>query len=79
VLDRIDREGEAVVLVGRRVVRLSVLAVGLLDACPDWTEQSELTDTALLLFGSPPEGLDPHRATVTALLALRDQGLVELD
>lgn len=78
VLDRVDRQGEAVVLVGRDVVRLSPLAVELVDHCAEWTDTSELARAVVARFGPPPEGVDPTAATVDALTALQDQGLVEL-
>jgi hypothetical protein len=78
VTDRIDRHGEAVVLVGREVVRLSPLAVELVDRCSDWTDDGDLTQAALDRFGPPPEGVDPRAATLEALTALRDRGVLEL-
>lgn len=78
VLDRVDRDGEAVVLVGREVVRLSPLAVRLLDECSEWTDQVSLTAALLQAFGEPPAGVDPQAATVEALTTLGAQGLVEL-
>ena len=77
--DRVDRDGEAVLLVDREVVRISALATALLDACVDWTPVSELAETLLTEFGPTPEGVDPLAATEAALVTLRDQGLVELD
>lgn len=77
--DRVDRDGEAVLLVGREVVRLSALATTVFDSCPDWTPVSELAGVLLVAFGPTPEGVDPVAATEAALLTLRDQGLVELD
>jgi hypothetical protein len=79
VLDRVDRQGEAVVLIEREVVRLSPLAVELVDRCDEWTEASDLTSAVVARFGPPPEGVDPAVATVEALTALHGRGLVELD
>ena len=78
-VDRVDRHGEAVVLVGRDVVRLSALATTLLDSCPDWTPTSELVEALLATFGPTPEGVDAVVATDAALRTLAAQGLVELD
>lgn len=78
VLDRVDRQGQAVVLVDRDVVRLSPLAVELVDRCAEWTEESDLTLAMVARFGPPPEGVDPTVATVAALRALHDRGLVDL-
>ncbi|WP_195908194.1 hypothetical protein [Nostocoides sp. HKS02] len=78
MLDRVDREGEAVVLVDRQVVHLSALAVVLLDACADWTEVSQLVEVAVARCGPTPEGVDPREATAAALSELHDQGLVDL-
>lgn len=78
VQDRIDRDGEAVVLVDRQVVRLSPLAVVLMDCCSDWTDVGDLTQAALDRFGPPPVEVDPRVATLEALTALRDQGVLEL-
>ncbi len=77
-VDRVDRDGEAVVLVGRDVVRLSALATTLLDSCVDWTPVPELVEVLLAAFGSTPEGVDPAAATDGALRTLATQGLVEL-
>ena len=76
--DRVDRDGEAVLLVGREVVRLSALATTLVDSCPDWTPVSELVDVLLAAFGPTPEGVDPAAATEVALRTLANQGLLEL-
>jgi hypothetical protein len=76
--DRVDRDGEAVLLVDREVVRISALATALLDACVEWTPAAELAATLLAEFGPTPEGVDPITATEAALVTLRDQGLVEL-
>jgi hypothetical protein len=76
--DRVDRQGEAVVLVDREVVRLSPLAVELVDRCAEWTDESDLAGAVVARFGPPPEGVDPTLATVEALRALHDRGVVEL-
>jgi len=77
--DRVDRDGEAVLLVGREVVRLSALATTLIDACTEWTPASELVEVLLAAFGPTPEGVDAVVATEVALRTLADQGLVERD
>ena len=76
--DRVDRDGEAVLLVGREVVRLSALATTLVDSFPDWTPVSALVDVLLTAFGPTPEGVDPAAATEVALRTLANQGLLEL-
>jgi hypothetical protein len=78
VLDRVERGGESVVLVGRQVVRLSALATALVLACGDWCTVEELTGELVAQFGDPPSG-DARSVTAAALPDLRDQGLVELD
>ena len=78
VLDRVDRDGEAVVLLGRQVVRLSPLAAAVLDACEEWRGVEELAGQLVAQFGDPPSG-DARSMTTAALTELRDQGLVELD
>lgn len=78
VADRVDRDGEAVVLLGRGVVRLSALGTTLLDACAEWTTSDELTEVLVRAFGSPPAGQDPAEGTRAALRSLASQGLVEL-
>ena len=78
VADRVDRDGAAVVLVGRAVVRLSPLATTLLDLCADWTELPALTEALVERFGDAPDGADPAAATLAALTTLRDLGLVDL-
>jgi len=79
VLDRVDRSGEAVVLVGRRVVRLSPLAVSLLDGCEDWTSDVTLAGALVARFGPPPGGQTPLESTRVALRDLEAEGLVECD
>lgn len=76
VTDRVDRDGAAVVLVGRSVVRLSPLATHLFDGCATWTDLDALTDHLVTQFG-PPVGDDPRRATASAIDALVAQGLLE--
>ena len=76
VLDRVDHEGECVVLVGDQVVRLSALATALLDACPDWREVDWLADRLDQEFGPPPDG-DSRAATRILLAELAGLGLVE--
>ena len=77
VADRVDRDGESVVLVGREVVRLSALATTLLDACVDWTEEELLVPVLLDRFGPPPEGGDPAALVEDALATLARHGLVD--
>ncbi|MFC8501951.1 hypothetical protein ACFUC1_06295 [Pedococcus sp. NPDC057267] len=77
VADRVDRDGESVVLVGREVVRLSALATTLLDACPDWTEEERLVAVLVERFGAPPGGDDPAVLVARALDTLTGHGLVE--
>jgi Coenzyme PQQ synthesis protein D (PqqD) len=77
VLDRVERDGESVVLAGRQVVRLSALATALLDACRDWCVIEDLAGELVAQFGDPPWG-DARSVTAAALTELRDQGLVEL-
>ncbi len=79
MLDRVDRAGEAVVLVGRRVVRLSPLAVSLLDGCEDWTADVTLASALVAQFGTPPGGQTPLESTQAALRDLEAEGLVECD
>jgi hypothetical protein len=76
-VDRVVREGESVVLVGREVIRLSALATHLLDRCADWTDLDDLTSALLTEFGSTPEGVDPRAATEAAVTTLALQGLLE--
>ena len=76
-LDRVDREGGAVVLVGRQVVRLSALATAVLDACPEWCAVENLAGALVTQFGEPPSD-DARSVTEAVLMELRDQGLVEL-
>jgi hypothetical protein len=76
-VDRVVREGESVVLVGREVIRLSALATHLLDRCADWTDLDDLTSAVLTEFGDTPEGVDPRAATEAAVTTLALQGLLE--
>lgn len=78
VTDRVDRDGEAVVLAGRQVVRLSALATAVVDACAEWRDLDALTEVLVAQFGEPPDD-DVRSRTAAALTELRDQGLVELD
>jgi hypothetical protein len=78
----VDRCGESVVLVDRRVVRLSPLAVtllDLLDARDEWALDHELAGELVDRFGVPPEGRTPLESTRTALRDLEAEGLVDLD
>ena len=77
VVDRVVREGESVVLLGREVIRLSALATHLLDRCADWTDLDDLTAALLAEFGDTPPGVDPLAATEAAVSTLAEQGLVE--
>lgn len=77
VVDRVVRDGESVVLVGREVIRLSALATHLLERCADWTDLDDLTSALLAEFGSTPEGVDAHAATEAAVTTLAEQGLLE--
>ena len=85
MLDRVDRCGESVVLVDRRVVRLSPLAVtlldllDLLDAHDGWVPDHELAGGLVARFGTPPEGHLPLESTRTALRDLQGEGLVDLE
>jgi hypothetical protein len=79
VQDRVDRDDEAVVLVDRRVVRLSPLAVALVDACgAGWAEDADLAEALVSRFGMPPGGGSPLEATRAALRDLADEGVVDL-
>jgi hypothetical protein len=78
VLDRVDRDGEAAVLVDRRVVRLSPLAVALVDACPDWVPDDELAAVLVARFGQPQDAGSALESTRAALRDLAAQGLVDL-
>lgn len=85
-VERLDRDGEAVALVGTAVVRLSALAVVVLDTC--WPASVRVEDLAAVLverFGQPGDGAetdgtsgDAVAATLEVLEALAAQGLVEL-
>lgn len=77
VADRVDRDGESVVLVGHEVVRLSALATALLDACAEWTEEERLVSLLVDRFGAPPGGGDPAVLVSGALTTLATHGLVE--
>ncbi|GAB3433736.1 hypothetical protein GCM10027517_00990 [Phycicoccus ginsengisoli] len=77
VADRVDRDGESVVLVGREVVRLSALATTLLDSCSEWTEEERLVTVLVDRFGAPPEGGDAAVLVSEALATLTRHGLVE--
>jgi hypothetical protein len=78
VVDRVVRDGESVVLVGREVIRLSALATHLLDRCADWTDLDDLTAALLAEFGNTPPGVEPRAATEAAVTTLAEQGLVDL-
>jgi hypothetical protein len=78
VADRVERDGESVVLVDRQVVRLSELATALLELCAEWATPHELAGGLLDRVGEPPAGVDPVVAVESALRALHDEGLVEL-
>jgi hypothetical protein len=67
-----------VVLVDRQVVRLSGLAVALLDGCAGWTDEDALAAQLVNRFGEPSDGASPLERTRTALSDLAAQGLVDL-
>lgn len=75
--DRVDRDGEALVLVGDRAVRLSAVATAVVDACPDWTDVDDLAARLVSRFGPPP-GADAAPVTRAVLTELAQEGLVEL-
>lgn len=77
VADRVDRDGESVVLVGREVVRLSALATALLDECWGWAEEERLVAVLVERFGAPPGGGDPAALVAEALATLGEHRLVE--
>jgi hypothetical protein len=79
VTDRVDRDGECVVLVGDTVVRLSALATLLLDGCEDWTGVDVLTEQLVAQLGRPPDGADPRRVVEDAVDSLVARGLLERD
>lgn len=78
VQDEVIRDGESVVLLGRQVIRLSVLGTTLLELCHDWRNAEELAHVLTERHGEPPAGFDAAAMTVAALRALHEQGLVEL-
>jgi hypothetical protein len=75
--DRVDRGGEAVVLVGDQVVRLSALATALLDAATDWCDEEELVRALVARFGEPSDGPDAQELTRRAVDDLESRGLLE--
>jgi hypothetical protein len=77
--DRIDHEGEAVVLVGAQVVRLSALATTVLDLAATWLEEGDLAARLVATHGPPPAGADPQTATRAVLEQLVAHGLLERD
>ena len=77
VTDRVDSDGESLVLVGNTVVRLSPLATRLLDHCEDWTEVRVLAERLVGELGPPPDGMDVREAVEYTVDALAGQGLVE--
>jgi hypothetical protein len=76
VRDRVDHEGECVVLVGAQVVRLSALATAVLDHCADWCGAEELAARLAAEFGEPPGG-DAAAATNAVVAELERLGLLE--
>ncbi|NNM46506.1 hypothetical protein [Knoellia koreensis] len=77
--DRIDHEGEAVVLVGAQVVRLSALATTVLDLAVTWRGDGELAARLVAAHGPPPGDADPQSATRAVLEQLVAHGLLERD
>ena len=74
--ERLDRDGEALALVGTDVVRLSPVAVAVLDACAQWTDPAELVPALVARFG-PPDG-DAEAAVQSVLDALVDRRLLAM-
>lgn len=77
VTDRVDRDGEAVVLVGHTVVRLSPLATRLLDLCAGWTDVGLLAEQLVAELGPPPDGAEAREVVESAAVALVALGLLE--
>ena len=77
VTDRVDRDGECVVLRGDTVVRLSALATLVFDGCEDWTGVDVLAEHLVAELGPPPDGVDPSQAVEAAVESLVALGLLE--
>jgi hypothetical protein len=77
VTDRVDRDGESVVLVGQTVVRLSAMATLLLDGCEDWIDVGVLAEHLVAELGPPPDGAEPRRVVESAVDSLVARGLLE--
>lgn len=77
--DRADHEGEAVVLIGAQVVRLSALATTVLDLAIAWLDEGDLAARLVAAHGPPPGGMDPRSATRAVLEQLVAHGLLERD
>ncbi|RLV47655.1 hypothetical protein D9V37_15960 [Nocardioides mangrovicus] len=77
VVDQLDRDGERLVLLPERAVRLVGLAPALLDLSRDWTDVARLVEQLEERFGVPAAGeaADLVREAVDDLAA---QGLIEL-
>ncbi|KQU69283.1 hypothetical protein ASD62_15545 [Phycicoccus sp. Root563] len=75
--ERLDRDGEAIALVGTSVLRLSAVAVAVLDGCADtWTDPAELSAMLRARFGAPDGDADVALRSLVETLA--GAGLLEL-
>ena len=75
----VDPSGESAVLVEGNVVVVSELATHLLRLVGDgWASAPDIAAGLVATFGDPPEGTDAVAMTTDALVALQEQGIVEI-
>lgn len=77
-VDELDRDGERLVLVSDRAVRLVGLAPAILDLTEDWCGVEDLTVELVRRFGAAPGGGADELVQV-ALSDLEAEGLVEIE
>lgn len=76
VVDRLDRDGRTLLLLERRVIEVSPLALAAHLASVEGIELADLTRHLVDAFGAPPEG-DPSDHVRRLVEQLATLGLVE--
>jgi hypothetical protein len=76
--DVLVEDDGAIVLVGSRLSRVSMLALSILARVDEWRSLAELMSHVIAEFGDPPGG-DPIGQLVAIVITLETAGLVDVD